>query len=125
MPEILGDWDPVSDEFRADPLAVLGDLRARCPVAHARTGYRDGPFWALTRHQDIVAATLDVDRFRDSGPNRFGSARPPLEMDPPEHAIFRRVLQPYFSAQRMRALEPRVRTICAGASRAPAGGRRR
>jgi cytochrome P450 len=113
VPEVRSDWDPAGAEFRSEPLAVLGDLRSRCPVAHAARGYRGGPFWAITRHDDIVEATLDVHRFQNGGLTRFGSSRPPLEMDPPAHTSFRRMMQPYFSPSRMRALEHRVRAICA------------
>lgn len=106
------DWDPSSAGFRANPLAVLGQLRKECPVARAATGYRGGPFWAITSHEHIVEASLDVTRFRNGELVRFGSPRPPLETDPPEHTLFRRLMQPYFSTSRMKALEPRVRGIC-------------
>jgi cytochrome P450 len=34
-------------------------------------------------------------------------------MDPPEHAAYRRIIEPYFSSQRMQAFEPRCREIAA------------
>lgn len=111
--EVRSDWDPTGAEFRSEPLGVLGELRNGCPVAHAVDGYRGGPFWAITRHDHIVEATLDVNHFQNGGLTRFGAARPPLETDPPAHTSFRRMLQPYFSPLRMQRLEDRVRAICA------------
>jgi cytochrome P450 len=38
-----------------------------------------------------------------------GLRRVPIEIDPPEHTAYRRLLQPYFSQRRLAILEPRVR----------------
>src|SRR5579884_850271 len=111
--EPRADWDAASPEFRRDPLSVLARLRDEHPVAYSQHGYRGCSFWALTRHDHIVDATLDVERFRNGELTRFGPPRPPLESDPPQHTLFRRLMQPHFSPSRMRALESRVRAICA------------
>lgn len=109
------DWDPLSETAVADPFAAHAHLRSRCPVAFSE---RWGGFWALTRYEDIVAAALDTDTFisgqkttipDSTGPGR--PPRPPLECDRPQHTQYRRVLAPYFSKERIREWEPKIRTI--------------
>jgi cytochrome P450 len=111
------DWDPLEPSAAADPLGAFADLRERCPVARSD---RWGGFWALMRHDDIVAAALDTETFisgkkatipDSTGPGR--PPRPPLESDRPQHAQYRRLLAPYFSAQRVNESDARIRAIAA------------
>ena len=44
----------------------------------------------------------------------FTGRRPPLHLDPPEHTPYRTALNPYFTAEKMRRLEPRLREIIGG-----------
>ena len=44
----------------------------------------------------------------------FTGRRPPLHLDPPEHTPYRTALNPYFTAEKMRRLEPRLRAIIGG-----------
>ena len=55
----------------------------------------------------------DTETFSNALKPRLGRARAPLETDRPEHTYYRRLLQPHFSPQRMRELEPRVRGFVA------------
>jgi cytochrome P450 len=72
------------------------------------------------RHEDVIAASLDTETFisgakatipDSTGPNH--PPRPPLEVDRPEHTHYRRLLAPYFSPERTRQLEPRIREVAA------------
>lgn len=112
---VEADWDPLADAAMTDPFDAHTQLRSQCPVAFSD---RWGGFWALTRHDDIVAAALDTDTFisgqkttipDSTGPGR--PPRPPLECDRPEHTHYRRVLAPYFSKEHVRDWEPRIRAI--------------
>ncbi|HEX4012185.1 MAG TPA: cytochrome P450 [Solirubrobacteraceae bacterium] len=116
-PAARADWDPLDPAAVADPFGAHADLRERCPVARSD---RWGGFWGLTRYEDIVAVALDTETFisgekttipDSTGPGR--PPRPPLEADRPEHTHYRRLLAPYFSAQRARELEPEMRSIAA------------
>jgi cytochrome P450 len=82
-------------------------MRESCPVAWTE---RSGGFWSLFRYADIVEATKDPGRFAQGRPQR-GTARPPLEVNPPVHAAYRELLNPYFSRKVVRAAEPRVRRV--------------
>ena len=102
------EWDPFSPDAAADPPASWEDLRERCPVAWSE---RHGGFWVVSRYDDAVEIARDSVRFNNSGDPQFGTPRPPLEVDRPLHTVFRRVLQPYFTKQRVAQLEPRVRAF--------------
>ena len=106
--------DPlVEDSFYAgDPFPQYGRLRDEAPVAwNDPTG-----FWAVSRWDDVMAVSTD--------PGTFCSGRgilvmeigahydtPPTMMhtDPPEHTVYRKLVQPGFGPGRMRALEDDVR----------------
>jgi cytochrome P450 len=99
------DWDPQAETAWDDPFGTWDRLRARAPVAFSTAGRRGaGRFWSLMRFDDIVAAARDTATFVNTGGSRFDTRRPPLEADPPEHTLWRRLLMPYFGPSRMQAL---------------------
>ncbi|MCA1644661.1 MAG: cytochrome P450 [Chloroflexi bacterium] len=107
----LADWDPEDPAMLEDISGTLAELRARCPVPYTQ---RTGGYYAFTRYADIRAATRDPDTYSSAGEQLMdGLRRIPIELDPPEHTAYRRIMQPYFSAARMQALEPRVRQFAA------------
>lgn len=97
-------WDSFAPETVADPPASWAELREQCPIARSE---RQGGFWVFSRYDDAVAIARDAQRY--SGDPQFGTPRPPLEVDRPLHTRFRRILQPYFTKQRVGEFEPRVR----------------
>ena len=99
------DWDPKSDAVQHDQRAVYDEMRERCPVA-----YSDFLGWSLFRHEDIVHALNDPDTFSNAVSRHLSV---PDGMDPPEHTEYRRVIEPYFQAERMEAFEPQCRDIAA------------
>ncbi len=90
------------------------------------------PFWAVTRHADILAIERDNDAFhngdtfttlttREAGEQVLkmtgGSphlVRSLVQMDNPDHFNYRRLTQSWFLPQNLRALEARVREIARG-----------
>lgn len=110
------DWDPLAEISIADPDAAYADLRSRCPVAWSERW--DG-FWTLTRYRDVVRVAGDSRGFISSIQNlvpkspRTGLSRKPLSSDPPEHTVFRRVLNEHFADARVAELEPRFRAAVA------------
>jgi cytochrome P450 len=108
------DFDPLADEFAHDPHAIWAGLRETCPVAR---GARWG-FWALTRYEDVVAASSRPAEFTSSlgivvPPNPVSGRRAPLHFDPPEHARYRRPLNAVLRDERVEAAEPRIRELAA------------
>jgi cytochrome P450 len=99
-------WDPFGPEAAADPPESWRALRESSRMAWSE---RQGGFWVVSRYDRAVAIARDSGRFNNSGGPQFGTARPPLEVDRPDHTLFRRILQPYFARERVELLEPRVR----------------
>jgi cytochrome P450 len=111
---MTSDFDPLAPETFDSPYEEYRRLRESCPVAHSDAW---GGFWALTRHDDVVAAASDPRTFITSVQNvvpkvAFTGRRPPLHLDPPEHTPYRRALAPLLSERRVALLEPVIRGIC-------------
>lgn len=110
------DWDPIDPETFRDASATYVEMRKRCPVAYTD---RWGGFWTVTRYTDIVRVASDNETFISSIQNlvpmspRSGVPRRPLQVDPPEHAHFRRAMNPYFEVERVAVLEPTLRQLAA------------
>jgi cytochrome P450 len=72
----------------------------------------------LTRYEDIVAfatsgnSSTATQNLVPASP-RSGLPRKPLHIDPPEHALFRRAMNPYFVDERIAPLEPDLRGVAA------------
>ena len=97
------DWDPKSNEALRDQRATYDDLRRRCPVAHS-----EFLGWSLFRHEDVTRALNDHETFSNVVSQHLTV---PNGMDPPEHTAYRRLIDPYFSPERMTAFEPVCRAI--------------
>ena len=87
---------------------AYGAVRERCPVA--RVDEVLGGFWAVLEHDALVEAAVAPATFSNVVPF-FRTRRPPLECDPPEHTFYRRLLNRYFSRERLAAMEPRLRAF--------------
>jgi cytochrome P450 len=106
------EYDPLVKESFGSAHETYEALRARCPVAHS-DAY--GGFWALTKHADVQRVLTDSATFITSVQNvvpkvAFSGRRPPLHFDPPEHTPYRAALNPLLSEEKIRRLEPDIRT---------------
>jgi cytochrome P450 len=76
-------------------------------------------FWALTRYDDIVNASHNSKVFSSSRgirleemtPEELQARRSLMEMDPPEHTTYRRIVQPPFSFREVSAAESGIRLL--------------
>jgi cytochrome P450 len=101
------DWDPSA----ADPLLEQARMRRECPVAW--TNRLGTGAWAITRYDDVAAAARDTSTFSSRNKPRLGPVpTPPIEVDRPEHTVYRRLLAPYFGHRRTAAMETVVRALC-------------
>jgi cytochrome P450 len=108
------DFDPLDEEFVSDPHAVWARLRVECPVARGARW----DFWALTRYDDVVAASSRPGDFTSSlgivvPKNPVSGRRAPLHFDPPEHPRYRRPLNRVLDEDRLPELEPGMRELAA------------
>jgi len=112
----MGDWDPngawrsLQRDETADAASAYAEARGTCPVA--RVDGVLGGFWAVLDHDLLVEAALATGTFSNVVPF-FNTRRPPLECDPPEHRFYRRLLNPYFSRERLAPMEAPLRRFAA------------
>lgn len=97
------DWDPRADTVLADQIAAYDDLRQRCPVAHS-----DYLSWSVFKHDDVTRVLHDHQSFSNAVSKHLSV---PNGMDQPQHTQYRRLIDPYFSDQRVAAFEPACRGI--------------
>jgi cytochrome P450 len=114
-PRSFDHHDPV--QMGPEHRRIYEQLRARCPVARSD---RHGGFWVVPSYDDCVSAAQDwrglssargVTLPKMSGPMAFI----PIEIDPPDHTRYRRLLLPYFSPGAMALLEDDLRAYTAAA----------
>lgn len=106
------DFDPLGADFARDPHAAWARLRESCPVARGARW----DFWALTRYDDVVAASSRPSTFTSSRGivvprNPVSGRRAPLHYDPPEHARYRRPVNAVLRDERVAAAEPELRAL--------------
>lgn len=110
------DWDHHDPRWTADPYPIWEEMRQQCPVAHTDR-YNEG-VWLPTRYEDIVAVALNTQTFSSghSGVAAGGTIPrpkfPPIHLDPPEHAVFRRALLPFFNPKQIAGWQPHIEEIC-------------
>ncbi|CAN7609623.1 cytochrome P450 [Duganella sp. LjRoot269] len=103
---------------QAVPTEEFSRLRREAPVAwNERTDGHKG-FWAVTRYDDIVAVSGNVEVFSsrngvisldDFDAEQNDARRTLLEMDPPQHPQMRMIAAPGFMPKAVAALEASVR----------------
>lgn len=98
-------------EYQEDANPVFDRIRQKCPVARSELF---GGFWMLSKYDDVLRAYQEPELFSSYPnpipPNGIGSERPviPVETDGPDHAKYRKILQPLFTVARLRPLETKV-----------------
>lgn len=95
-----------------DPFPAFRSLRDR-----EHLHWHDTPgFWAVARHEHVVAVSRDPETFCSSRGTLLSDLERPIMprqsiiyIDPPEHAKYRKLVQPAFTPGRVRALEQWIR----------------
>jgi cytochrome P450 len=115
-PASAGDEGPILEVFSQrcadDPHPVYQDMHDRCPVGR-EPGMFGGHSVTLSRYDDVLWALKHPEVFSSKDVVKIGNDVPliPLSIDPPDHAKYRRLLDPQFSPKRMADLEPEARTL--------------
>jgi cytochrome P450 len=116
-PATLDVASPEHYERNGYPHAEWTWLRRHAPVFwYERPNVE--PFWAITRHADIIEISKQPEIFlnaprlavftRDLPPPPEGEVRHLLNMDPPEHARYRRLASGWFTPRAIRGLDDKV-----------------
>jgi cytochrome P450 len=93
-----------------DPQPMYGQLRQQCPVARSDLGGHHVVL--ISRYDDVLWALRHPEAFTSAGGLNLGE-QPllPLEVDPPEHTGYRRLLNPRFVPREIERLEPAIRGV--------------
>jgi len=98
-------------DITGPPQEMYKFLRDHMPVMAVEHEMMQGTSVAL--HDDVVFVLQNPDIFSSNGAAEIGQVRPliPLEIDPPEHAKFRKLLDPLFAPRRVAELEASTRSL--------------
>ncbi|MGH9051138.1 MAG: cytochrome P450 [Acidimicrobiia bacterium] len=91
-------------------------MREECPVVRSQDASISGAPGAavlISRFEDLSWALKHPEFLSSADAVAIGNDRPliPLQIDPPDHAKYRRLLDPEFSPKKMAALEPDFRVL--------------
>ncbi|MFG1859095.1 cytochrome P450 [Actinomadura geliboluensis] len=120
----LADPNAYADDRRLH--ASLALLRRESPVHRVDApGYE--PFWAITRHEDVLEVernhqiflnaprpllgTAEFDRLNRQRAEQGIALRTLIHMDDPDHRVIRAIGADWFRPRAMRALEPRIKEL--------------
>jgi cytochrome P450 len=105
--------DPAQVAERMPRLEAM--LKTGCPINH---NVRHGGFHSVARYHDLQAVVMDPETFSSrivSVPmESFGNGTvimPPIQLDPPEHMEFRKLMLPSFTPRSVAKWETMVREI--------------
>ena len=102
------------------PHATFQRLRRDDPVSWWDEDHAGGHgFWAVTRHADLLQVSRDVGTFSSAAGIRLeemdaeetAARRTMMELDPPEHTGYRRLVSKPFSRREVHAYEQAIRTL--------------
>jgi cytochrome P450 len=100
--QLVVSFDHVSDpRFLADPLGAFDRLRQQGPILYSD---QIGGFWLFTDPEIVKDAISDIELFsnrQSTIPPYAGPPMVPTQLDPPEHAKYRKLVIPYFSSRSM------------------------
>jgi cytochrome P450 len=92
------DWDVRSDDVQRNQLAAYDCLRESHGVARS-----EALGASVFGHADVLAVVQDHARFSSVVSSHVAV---PNGMDPPQHTVYRRLIDPYFAPERVAAMRP-------------------
>jgi cytochrome P450 len=105
----ISEFRPIlNPEIVACPQPVYHRLHNECPVMHTDVGV------IISRHEDVVFALRHPEIFTsDMDAIHLGNDRPliPLQINPPDHLRYRKLLDPLFAPREINKLEDEVRKL--------------
>lgn len=110
------DFDHRDHESAYSPWDRWARLRAQgCPV-HSE---KYGGFFVASRYSDVFAIARDTETFsshlrQTTIPQLVTPPFPPINYDPPDHSLYRAIVNPFLTPQKVREHEPWIREMAAG-----------
>jgi cytochrome P450 len=107
-------FDPLDGHTASDPYPTYALLRQSAPVYYDE----EHDFWALSRYEDVRAASQDWETFSnsqgvdlDDGDELFGASGGDfLACDPPKHDLLRGIVQHHFAPREIAQFEDVIRS---------------
>jgi cytochrome P450 len=115
MTDTVDSMDPGAMLFASDvavsPHETYDTVRRRCPVA--RSDFAGETSTYISRYEDVWWALRHPEYFTSEDDSMELGEQPllPLQVDPPQHTKYRRLLNPRFLPREIGRLEPDVRTL--------------
>lgn len=108
--DIMAHVDLFAVDQRANLLDTLAKARTECPVLHTEA---DGGYYVVTRYADVRTVCQHPEIFSSREPALRGIPVRviPIDTDPPEHRLYRRFLNDYFSRPYLLRYERQMRDI--------------
>jgi cytochrome P450 len=102
------EYDPFTAEFQQRSHEIYRELRDEHPLYH----HAERNFWAISRFEDVWAATLDLESLTTEGIEEAKALKPMLNfLDPPRHDQLRALVSRAFTFRRVQEMEPRIRSL--------------
>ncbi len=108
------EYNPYRFSVHDDPYVVYRRLRDEAPAYWNA----ELEFWALSRFDDVLEGFRDHGTFSSAGGvaleqrgRRSDSFRQMIEMDPPEHTVFRRLVSRVFTGRAVERMHDEIRSI--------------
>jgi cytochrome P450 len=111
MTGLARDYDHFAPRYVVDPFEFWAALRDHEPVARSD---HHGGFWVVSRYADIMAAACDPATYSSqdgTGTPPIPTKLLPIDTDPPLHQKYRKIINPSFTPQAVRAQEAEWRTL--------------
>lgn len=109
MSDLIPNVNPFEDAD--DPIPTYRELR-ECPIGRMDFG-QERPSFVVSRYEDVRYVVKNADIFSSCEAIDIGNDRPmiPLQIDPPEHAKYRRLMDPYLGPKEVAKLEDDIRKL--------------
>ncbi|MGW1028575.1 cytochrome P450 [Streptomyces sp. NPDC002577] len=106
-------FDHLSPELAATMPDTMARMRELCPVAHSE---EHGGFWVVTRYEDALNVAQHWEAFSSAhglsvNPSPTVVRNLPVEADPPEHRIYKRLINPFFTPAAIAPREQSTRDL--------------
>jgi cytochrome P450 len=106
-------YDCQAPQLADDLHEMLAHLRTRCPVTHSD---QHGGYWVVSRYEDVYGVAEDWETFSSA----HGLSIPPLpivvrnlpiEVDPPIHRVYKRLINRHFTQAAVQPWEDKTRQL--------------
>jgi cytochrome P450 len=109
----LHHFDYLSPELAATMPATMARMRELCPVARSE---EHGGYWVATRYEDVLSVAQHWDTYSSAHGLSVSRTRAvvrnlPVEADPPEQRLFKRLINPFFTPAAVARWEQPLRAL--------------